>query len=699
MPVHAQLQLQARVARVQAGGELERARAEGSVDSQRNAQGTGFLEDRCGRQEAARHGTAVAVDAVGPGVARIFPHLDAHGFEQRTGEAQQAGIGARRRGPAAVGERGIRGGERAGRHARCRGRGRGAGPQRECREAFRCNACGPQQGEGITDDRTPGQHLVGHLPAFGIGDPSLESPPVEPRLPPEVPVEWRIRGIECRHALVTVRREVRGHAEQRVVQHGLRGRPGGAELVARVGAGLGEARAAVDVVELVEQREPPRRFQPRRGILRRMPGERLRRRFGRQQRVLGFPHADLDVPHHAVAADRVHLQLADHFGQRRGVRLHRVEEGPGVGEREPRAREGFAVAADPGRLAPGRAAAVVADAVEAHHVIDPGHRARERGPHLLRQVVVGGAVGPGQPPREHAGARVAGRFPLEKCGGQRHLVRHRSHHDVAVVPRGAEESGQRGAVAEAVHVVSGGDLDSQLFPRVADPDLHVLPERRREGQVAVGLEVPAADDRPPAGGDVSADALEEAGVERLDALVEPRVPAGEHDIGFRIEQVAGRPAGRERLADAGRPPPEPDRVEVGIADHVHRDHGEPSIKEENGRCQPLRRAVRQSDRSALLAWSGRHRYNRWHEPARAREPPCRRAQRAHRDHRGLLPRRVLGTRPLPVRALGRNRARDPRGPRPALVCRRRRQRGREPRQSRGRCGPDLRRGGGRPVRP
>ena len=87
----------------------------------------------------------------------------------------------------------------------------------------------------------------------------------------------------------------------------------------------------------------------------------------------------------------------------------------------------------------------------------------------------------------------------------------------------------------------------------------------------------------------------------LDALVQPRVAAGEDHVGLVVEQVAGRPAGRERLADPCRPAPEPDRVEVGVADHVHGDHGSHLTR---ARRRTSRRCSRAARRRGCCAPAG-----------------------------------------------------------------------------------------------
>ncbi len=60
---------------------------------------------------------------------------------------------------------------------------------------------------------------------------------------------------------------------------------------------------------------------------------------------------------------------------------------------------------------------MVADAVEAHHVLDAGHRGRERGAYVLREVLVARAVADGQAPGEHAGARSPGVLQRNSAAG------------------------------------------------------------------------------------------------------------------------------------------------------------------------------------------------------------------------------------------------------------------------------------------
>src|SRR5205814_1565736 len=95
-------------------------------------------------------------------------------------------------------------------------------------------------------------------------------------------------------------------------------------------------------------------------------------------------------------------------------------------------------------------------------------------------------------------------------------------------------------------------------------------ERLAAGHVAVRLDPPAADHLEAARLHVRPDAREQLRIALLDPREEERRVAREDVLGEPVEPVDRRLEGRAHLLVALRPLPQPHRVDVGVADHVHR---------------------------------------------------------------------------------------------------------------------------------
>ena len=213
-----------------------------------------------------------------------------------------------------------------------------------------------------------------------------------------------------------------------------------------------------------------------------------------------------------------------------------------------------------------RAAAVIADAVEAHGVAERRVGALDGDPDLAGEVGEVGDVAGDDAEGDDLAAADA--LPDEGVGGQRHLVLLGPAEDVGGVAVAGEDVGQRRGVAEAVDVVADARRDAEAVAEVALAVLDLAVEAGGGGQVEVGLDELAAGDVPLAALDQGADAGEEVGAQPLDLGVEPGLAAGEDELRVLVAAVGHRGGGGERLVGAGLPAPEPHRVDVGIRDHV-----------------------------------------------------------------------------------------------------------------------------------
>ncbi len=218
----------------------------------------------------------------------------------------------------------------------------------------------------------------------------------------------------------------------------------------------------------------------------------------------------------------------------------------------------------------GRSAAVVADPVEAHRVPELGIRGLDGEHDLAVQVVRERDVGRRDPEPDHL--PPADTAPAEGLGRQLHLVGAGPVEDVADVTVVRQHVRQGRRVAERVHVVADLRAHPETVAEVALAvgDLTVQAHHRRE--VDVGLDVLAAGDVPPAALDQPPRPLEELGVDPLDLLEEPGLPAGEDELRVLVAAVRRGPERGQRLVYPGLPGPQPHRVDVGVAYHVD-DHG------------------------------------------------------------------------------------------------------------------------------
>jgi hypothetical protein len=346
------------------------------------------------------------------------------------------------------------------------------------------------------------------------------------------------------------------------------GAEGGAalEVADRLHGGR-DRRAGEDVVELAEEEILPGGVQAleRPAPLGRVLDEPVHGPLGARQPELATALAALDVLHHAVTAREGVLQLRLDDRQR----LRALARG-----REERRRRGEAqlgavhagMLEDPLDVRPRRPPAVVAHAVEAHGMAEPGIHRGQRRAHLLAEVLRPRHIARDDAEGEHL--RAAAAAPAEGGRGERDAVGVRAMEHVRVAALLGQQVGQRGGMPEGVHVVGHGRREPEAVHEVAPtvPELAAPALRRRE--VRVGLDDHRAGDVPLPAAHELVHPRGELGVQPRDPPVQPRLTAGEDELRVLVAAIGGGAEGRERFVDAGRPAPQPDRVDVGVADHV-----------------------------------------------------------------------------------------------------------------------------------
>ncbi len=217
------------------------------------------------------------------------------------------------------------------------------------------------------------------------------------------------------------------------------------------------------------------------------------------------------------------LEFVSDGRQRSAVRLNRVE----IGLRRAEAHvEVFAPSGDGLDILDlhlGGAAAVVADAEEAHRVLN---RLRLGGQRRLDLRLVHrrpAGIRAGDAEGEHAAA--VRRLPPEGLRGQFLFVRAGAHKDVIVQPAFAEDLGQRAGVAEAVHAIGDARFHAQVFLHIRLAQQHLPDKRFPMRQVHIRLDHHAVDYMPAPLADELLDLRKERRVLLLDPLVDLRLAA------------------------------------------------------------------------------------------------------------------------------------------------------------------------------
>jgi len=124
-------------------------------------------------------------------------------------------------------------------------------------------------------------------------------------------------------------------------------------------------------------------------------------------------------------------------------------------------------------------------------------------------------------------------------------------------------------VSERIDVVSNRHVHAKALTEVPFSIKGLPDERFAIGQIAVWLDPPPVDDGPAPLRDEAPDAREQLRLQLLDPMVHEGFSSCEDEARMRLQQVDRRPAGPDGLGAALRPAPEPDGIQVRVADHVY----------------------------------------------------------------------------------------------------------------------------------
>ncbi len=354
--------------------------------------------------------------------------------------------------------------------------------------------------------------------------------------------------------------------------------PGRVEVPAGLVHGLPDTAARQHVVKLVEEQPLPAPAQS--FVLRGRPGENGGKYvvlLRRNQPVFRHAVKPLHAAVGGIAADGVALQVSSHCLQLSFFLPELLEIPVRRGKHHIRV-----LCAKPLQLqhaVPGRAAAVVAHAVKAHKgrvqllqpLADLQHlgllivHARVFRVLLRPEVVV--SIAEHQP--QGGDFAAVGRFPDKQRGQLGVFLGAGPLKDVALYARPGKQLGQHAVVAKGIHVVAHLGNDPELFQEIPLRIQQVPGKSFSRGHVAVRLDPHAPRDGPAPLLYPGADLFKQGGLVFFHPLIIGRAGRGKNVVVRFFHSVQSRLKGGLDLRVALRPLPQPDRVDVGVAQQMN----------------------------------------------------------------------------------------------------------------------------------
>ena len=348
--------------------------------------------------------------------------------------------------------------------------------------------------------------------------------------------------------------------------------PGGyglglAQLHPRILVGLADGAAAQNIVELIEQQVLPALAQGTGPVAGEGGGERTEF-FAAGQGAFRFAVQGLNQRSGGIAAAGVVLQLLFPDGQACAFRGQSVKIRVRVGEDHLVAvLAGGLIGLDGAQVANGGAAAVIAHAVEGHDGMPRRFLHVQSVLNALGHVAEAGGVAVDA---EGSHLRAVRRFPHKGGEGNFAVFAHfRPLHDVMIYTGVAEKHGQGGGVAEGIHIIAGFHGYAEFLAEIALAQKQLPGEGFAGGHVAIGLNPHAAHDFPAALAHPFLNFPEHVRIDFLHPLVITGAGGGKDEIGRFPDAVQGGTEGGQNLLHTLLPMPEPDGVDMGVADHMN----------------------------------------------------------------------------------------------------------------------------------
>ena len=290
--------------------------------------------------------------------------------------------------------------------------------------------------------------------------------------------------------------------------------------------------------------------------------------LGGQELILQLGVAALEAGNGGVALDEAGLEgLVPYLG---GLGGGEEGLGGGVEHGDPLLLSLGHVDLQLGQVLTGGAAAVVTDAPQGkgHVLVAPGLHLALHGVDRVAQVVgVDGKI------LKAGGVNRASvkALPLHVIGGEGEELGHGATADISAVAALGQDLHQALGVAEGIHVDGHRGDHAELLLEVGQSRLDLTDKALARGNVAIGLDVPAAHDVPLPCGHQLLDAGKQGRIVGLHELVEEGLVVAE-DIVVLVRNVAGGVEGGQSGGSALVPVPLPYGIQVGVADEVEFFH-------------------------------------------------------------------------------------------------------------------------------
>ncbi len=158
--------------------------------------------------------------------------------------------------------------------------------------------------------------------------------------------------------------------------------------------------------------------------------------------------------------------------------------------------------------------------------------------------------------------------PDEIVGRQGGKIFVRAAEQIGMITGFSQDLDQPASMPERIEIGGRFDLHSEFRSKKPFPLQDLTDERFAAGHIAVGLDEPTAQDGPAFFPDEPPDAAEQGRFVLLDPVVKERLVMGEHEIPPGLAESGGRAEGGQGFARPFRPFPEPDRIDMGVANEM-----------------------------------------------------------------------------------------------------------------------------------
>ena len=321
-------------------------------------------------------------------------------------------------------------------------------------------------------------------------------------------------------------------------------------------------------MELVEEHVLPHalQFGGRIVFTQEPPGQR-RIPFRGQSQALAPVVALLDRDRGGVATGETLLQFSGHW---RMIARVGDDDVAAVVVQTAMLQRGVAVGQTPDgvKIVPRCPAAVVACPPETRHVHTPGFGQFAYSLDLAVQGISGMRAVPDAWWAQGSDPGTVHPFPCVDEVGEFFLAGYGPEMDVTLVSRELEKLRQVAVVPERVKVARHRGHDSELVREQLPAEEDLARKGLAAREIAVRLQIPAPDDHPTARRDMRFDPCEEFRPVVSHPAIEQGFVVVEDELGILVQKIGRGFEGGKRFCEPLFPIPDPDGVDVGLADQM-----------------------------------------------------------------------------------------------------------------------------------